>query len=363
MESSISYRQKDGGWQYIIRYKEKGNWKRISKQGFKSKALAKEATKPALKELERQYELNATINTDLINITFEDFVMELIEHEKLYKQPNTVRAYRTFFNNFVALHEMPINKIKTLHIQKEVDRLSKEGFKASTIIRSCYTIKYFFNQAIEVYEIITTNPVKKIKFPAQKLEQNARIKALTELETETLLQQIEIGSPRYYPIFLLAVTTGLRVGEMLGLTWADIDFKVGIVDINKQWKKLPDSKYGFGSLKSKNSKRKIPVPSKTLAVLANSKREQVVISIDNRIIAVSYNSVVAAFRKNCKALNLDITIHDLRHTYATRLISNGVDFKTAAKLLGHDVKETMATYSHVNDDMLKRATDIIENIF
>ena len=69
------------------------------------------------------------------------------------------------------------------------------------------------------------------------------------------------------------------------------------------------------------------------------------------------------FKKNCLKLNLQITVHDLRHTYATRLISNGVDYKTAAGLLGHDVKETMAIYSHINDDMLKKATDIIGNIF
>lgn len=59
----------------------------------------------------------------------------------------------------------------------------------------------------------------------------------------------------------------------------------------------------------------------------------------------------------------DISVHELRHTYATNLIANGIDFKTAAKFLGHDVKETLGTYSHVNDDMIKIATNIIEKIF
>lgn len=60
-------------------------------------------------------------------------------------------------------------------------------------------------------------------------------------------------------------------------------------------------------------------------------------------------------------LGLDISVHELRHTYATNLIANGVDFKTAAKFLGHSVEMTMAIYSHVTDDMIKRATDIIDN--
>nr|WP_033051155.1 tyrosine-type recombinase/integrase [Clostridium botulinum] len=58
-----------------------------------------------------------------------------------------------------------------------------------------------------------------------------------------------------------------------------------------------------------------------------------------------------------------ISLHELRHTYATLLISSGIDFKTVAKILGHDVEQTMRIYSHVNDDMMKKATNIIENIF
>ena len=55
----------------------------------------------------------------------------------------------------------------------------------------------------------------------------------------------------------------------------------------------------------------------------------------------------------------NITIHSLRHTYATNLIANGLDFKTTAKLLGHTVEQTMKTYSHVNDDMMDNARKII----
>ena len=59
----------------------------------------------------------------------------------------------------------------------------------------------------------------------------------------------------------------------------------------------------------------------------------------------------------------DVTVHELRHTFATILIQNNVDFKTAAKLLGHDVEQTMNTYSHVNDEMLERAKNVIQKFF
>ncbi|WP_455803973.1 tyrosine-type recombinase/integrase [Clostridium butyricum] len=58
-----------------------------------------------------------------------------------------------------------------------------------------------------------------------------------------------------------------------------------------------------------------------------------------------------------------ISIHELRHTYATLLIGNGIDFKTAAQLLGHDVQQTLKTYSHVTDEMLNKATEKISKIF
>ena len=59
----------------------------------------------------------------------------------------------------------------------------------------------------------------------------------------------------------------------------------------------------------------------------------------------------------------EITMHTLRHTYATLLIANGTDFKTAAKLLGHDVEMTIKTYSHVTDDILERVSKTVNIIF
>ena len=76
------------------------------------------------------------------------------------------------------------------------------------------------------------------------------------------------------------------------------------------------------------------------------------------------NEILTNNLKNTyKNLGYDISIHELRHTYATMLISNGVDFKTAAQLLGHDIEQTMKTYSHVTNDMISAASKIINNIF
>ncbi|EPS56704.1 phage integrase family site-specific recombinase [Clostridium botulinum Af84] len=118
---------------------------------------------------------------------------------------------------------------------------------------------------------------------------------------------------------------------------------------------------GFGELKSKNSYRKVPCPKIIFTYLKTYKK---VVNIDNRI--VNYKNTISSasnIRREYKKLGYDISIHELRHTYATKLISSGMDFKTAANILGHDIEMTMKIYSHVTDEMMEHATNIIEKIF
>ena len=74
-------------------------------------------------------------------------------------------------------------------------------------------------------------------------------------------------------------------------------------------------------------------------------------------------SFQTVLNKRMKSLGFNVCLHELRHTYATKLIASGVDFKTAAYILGHDVKETMNTYTHVTDSMLMNAKNIINSNF
>jgi len=155
----------------------------------------------------------------------------------------------------------------------------------------------------------------------------------------------------------------LRIGEICGLTWKDIDFANKSIDVNKQWIKDKKGIWGFGELKSSNSYRVVPMPQIVCKELQNL-RSYSPIDINGRILRVKNTTsfsanLIAYYKKN----GFDISVHELRHTYATNLIANGIDFKTAAKFLGDDVKETLGTYSHVNDDMIKIATNIIEKIF
>ncbi len=356
MDNNITYRKKDKGWQCIISYKNNlGQWKQKSKQGFKTQKDAKDFIKTTLKELESNTKLNYDHNLD--GITFKELTEIYLDHIDLYKEHNTVRGCRYAFSKFNKLNNKGVKSIKRHDVQNITDDFIKEGLKRATIQSYLRRLTGFFRYALEDLNLITDLPTIKIKIPMEKGEINK--KALTKKELESLLLNLE-GS-RYYIVAFIAANTGMRLGEVLGLTWNDIDFKNCTVDVNKQWKLIKAKHSNFGTLKSKNSYRTIPVSAKFIKELKKYKKNNPT-DLHNRVATFNMASISKYLNPKLREL-AGISMHELRHTYATTLISNGVDFKTAAQILGHDVEQTMRTYSHVNDDMVKRATNIIENIF
>lgn len=360
MDYNITYREKDKGIQLIISYKDhNGKWKQKSKQGFKKKSEAKKYSDKMLDELKERYDNNINIHSDYENITFTQFSKIYIEHLKLHKETNTILLYELAIKHFSSLDNIKIRNITSLDIQICVDNLIKKHLKYSSINTYLARIKVIFKAAVDKYNIITSSPVNNISIKTNK-EKNEK-RALTKNELDDLI--IKTKNIKYKVLFSLAGTCGLRLGEILGLTWDCVNFEDCLLTINKQWKNITPGVRGFGELKSKNSYRVVPIPSDTLELLQEFKKLS---STDkhNRVIPYSQIQGLTPLLKNYLGkMGFDITIHELRHTYATMLISNGIDFKTAAKLLGHDIEQTMKTYSHVTDDMLLNATNLINKIF
>lgn len=380
MQYNITYRIKDESWQFIISYKDNdGKWKQKSKQGFPLKKSTqksnkkvseekdkkpqipqevKEAAIATLEELKKKIGLSIDLNKEHDGITFKQYTKMFIEHEKLYKENNTVRGYDIAINAFEGLHKLELTKITNTDIQRCIDELIKSKKANSTIKIYLARVSIVFDLAINLSKILIESPVKNITLPKDKA--NTEKKALTKLELDTLLSRI--SNRKYYIISLIASKCGLRLGEILGLTWEDINEKKCTITVNKQWKYLKTGKYGSGPVKSINSNRVIPISPKVLAELLEYDKETPR-NIDKRIFDNKYNdSVIKSLIRIYKAAGFDISIHELRHTFATNLISNGMDFKMAADLLGHDVKETYKTYSHVNSDMREKAAEIINLI-
>lgn len=359
MEYNITYRQKDGGWQYIISFKQNGKWKQRSKQGFRTRALAKKAADIRLDELKGQWEVQAEALPEHRGLTFKEFREMYKKHKALHDSASTQEIFGSAIKYFEALDEIEVVDIMPYHIQNCVDNMVKKGLASSTTKLYTTVIKTCLNFAINPYQIREDNPVIGIRMPKDQTV-NIEVRALTGLELEDLLSKVT--NQRYYIATLLASKCGLRVGEIVGLTWDRVDFNTGKITINRQWKLLEGNVWGFGTVKSLNSNRVVPAPPVVISALKKFKVSEP-LHISGRILPyTSTGGFASTLMYYYPTLSYDISIHDLRHTYATTLIANGVDFKTVAKLMGHDVEQTIRTYSHVTSEMMDNATKIINSI-
>ncbi|WML35386.1 tyrosine-type recombinase/integrase [Clostridium sp. OS1-26] len=280
-----------------------------------------------------------------------------LDHINLYKEYYTVKSYRNCFSKFKLLNDKKIKDIQKYDIQNIMDSFIREGLKCISIETYLRRINVFFKYVRDDLNLIIELPTANIKIPKDK--ENINKKALNKKDLKTLLKNLK--NNKFYIVAFIAANTGMRVGEILGLTWNDLDEINLSLNVNKQWKVLKDKKSNFGTLKSKNSYRDIPISANTLKELKNYKKNNPT-DINNRIAPFNRASIDKYLNPKLREL-AGISIHELRHTYATTLISNGIDFKTTAQILGHTVGMTMRTYSHVNNDMMKKASDTISKIF
>ncbi len=359
MEYSVGYRKKNKGIQAVISYKgNDGKWHQKNKQGFKTQKESKPWINKALKEIEK-----SLLNEDkIIDATYDEILFKevfklFIDHARLHRTQNTLESYDIAFRKFFKLHNLKVSKIRKIHIQNCIDEFIEQGLKTSSIKTYVKKIKQVFLFYQDNYDNSYKLPTDNITYPAANATDK---KALSLNEVDSLLLDFKKNHFQYYPFVLLCATCGLRRGEALGVTYSDINKKDGIVIVNKQWKKLKDGSWGFGD--TKNGKhREVPISSKIIKEIEFVKKNTPVLDINNRITTHSGMFISQSVNKYLKPYG--ITIHELRHTYITNLIASGVDFRTVADLVGDTVRMIYDTYSHVNSDMLKKATKIIENIF
>ena len=358
MDYNVNYRKKDKGIQVIVSYKVGNKWKQKSKQGFEDSRLGKRKAKEWAENTIQELKELDTANIDMMDITFKDFYNMYISDHKANLSPNSLVGYNYAFNSVKDLHEFKMAKIKKIDIQRIFDNLKLSANSKNTLLAR---IKCMFNSAINEYEIINKNPCINIKLEKTKTREK---RALTQKELKDLLSKLKTNKTiRAYITSVLASKCGLRLGEILGLTWDKIDFKNREITIDIQWNILDKKNniYGFKKLKTNNSYRTIPVSASVIEILKEYKNNYP-ISITGRLINIkSSNSYSNVLIKIYRKKGYDISVHELRHTYTTNLIANGIDFKTAAMLIGDTVDMVMKVYSHVNKDMMNKARDIINN--
>lgn len=356
MTYNTTFRQKDNGWQVIVSYKNQtGKWKQKSKQGFSTKREAKKFADTIIESLKEKINLN--IQPEFEGITIGELKEEYLKHIYLHRTLNTYNNYKQSLSKF-TFDSLEVSKVNLIDVQKCVNKIIPSS-SHNTLNRRITIFKCMMNFAKRQYNI-PINDFSNIDIPKDKTQ--TKRKALNNTQVQEILDFYSKKDSDYKIVVNIALNCGLRIGEIMGLTWDDINFKENYISVNKQWQKKKDGSFGFTELKSKNSNRTVPLPPNTKNILIKLRNSRQ-ITIDRRLILANSAYSMRTNLDRQLRKKFDTCIHELRHTYATKLIANGLDFKTAAYILGHDVEQTLKTYSHVTDEMYNKAADLISNIF
>lgn len=328
------YKRKDGRWEarYI---------KNILPDGTKKYASVYAKSYKQVKEKQKQAEkLNTVFVSDVKSLCIEDIMLGWLECNQNKVKITTYSKY----NSIVRKHINPnVGKIKISALTSNVfpvfsNQLLTQGLSKSTINDTLLVLNMGLSFAEKEYEI---NCPKASLYKIQKKE----MRVLSLPEQKNLIKYLIKKGDIYSFGILLALFTGMRIGELCALTWEDIsDNKIRICKtmqrINKSIEILPP--------KTQSSIRIIPIPRDLIAIIDRYKREDGYLLQREKEKFTEPRLLQIKFKKYTNECGIyDINFHALRHTFATRCIEAGFDIKTLSEILGHaDVKTTLNKYVH-----------------
>ena len=268
------------------------------------------------------------------------------------------------------LGHIPLSKLQPLHIQSYYSeallsgrRRGKGGLSAQTVLHHHRVLREALQQAVK-WLLLARNPADAVEPPRPKRRE---MRALDGEATGKLLRAAT--ETRLYVPIMIAVTTGLRRGEILGLRWEDVDFENANLAVRQS---LEQTKAGlaFKQPKTAKGRRVVALPGLTIETLKQHRKQQAAERLmlgqafeDHGLVCARAdgnpwpsNSFSAAFVALAKKAGCTIRFHDLRHTHATQLLRQGVHPKIVSERLGHStVGITLDVYSHVLPGMQEEA--------
>lgn len=369
-------RKRGKRWYYYFEdINDDGSRKKVEKVGGDTRPEAEAALRKVLSDIDEtgQYFLD----TDTRVKQYLDFWME--EYVKLNLKYNTYENYRFTIKNHINgyLGKKKLTDLSPALLQNFINAEFKKGYSKKTMTITHSVLKNALNMAVYPWGLIKQNPMLYVKIPKYE-ERPTTKKDLKIISLEDFDHMLEItpeGHPFYIPLNI-GFYTGMRVGEVCGLTWDNVDFSNGTITVEKQMVKN-DGAWVYGTPKTSSSNRTIFIGQTLLAILKKHKKQQLEnrmkygkLYIDsNAVCTKEYGELVTPSvvkwntRRISNALSLSFNFHSLRHTHATLLLENGAKMKEISDRLGHSrISITMDTYSHVTDKMRNETVDIMENL-
>jgi integrase len=363
-EGSIYQRGGDGRWVATLPLSN----------GRKKYFYGKTRTEVRAKQREAERELDQGIDLAARIPTLKQFSEKWLSSIRFSVKPKTYEGYESIFRVRVLprLGEVPISKLTPMDLQALYSHLQDGGLSPRSISHTHRVLNHAFQQAVR-WSLIARNPCNGAAPPRVG---HKEFQVLTPEQVTTFLS-IHRNHPKY-ALYILAVTTGMRQGELLGLRWSDIDLDSGRLHVRRALQQQRGVGLVFTEPKTSRSRRPIVLGQQAVRAL----REHRIGQIERRMLLGSawndHDLVFAGpsggpldpawqrvvFRKALSAANLPlIRFHDLRHTAATLLLSRGVHPKVVSEMLGHStITLTLDTYSHFVPTLHEEAAIVMDSI-
>ena len=355
MEYSFSYREKNGSVCLVLSYKVGARWKQKTKQGFKTQREARKYQDTLLAQVKETAGLTDDIR--LKDISLRDFYGIFARDKKSILRYSTLVSYRNAIHSLGPVADIPLRELTTADL---ANALLKQSVKASTKRGRLRFVSPVLEHAVKMYKIIAVSPAKGIQIPNDKMP-----KVLRAFSREELTRLLKILEP--WPIrkliVLIGANTGMRFGEIAGLSWDAIDWQSQTITIRQQFTVTAPGTYGIAPCKTVGSNRTIPAPPVLLQALAAWKRVQpmtitgTVFPLDQMV--STHNRLNELIKKNFPGRS----VHALRHTFATLLLSETGDISLVAHILGDSVATVSSVYVNYTSDINNVAAKAIANLY
>lgn len=345
-----SIRKRGNSWYYICYVTDPATGKRKQKWkgGFKTKKEAQEALAIIKAEVAKG------TYTECSKTTFKEYAEEFLKIQEHTLRKSTIDTYRTVLKYGTdSISDKMLKDITVSDIIAIDEKLRAKGLLESTINNYHKHIKAIFNFAVR-QEDLAKSPYKKFTI-SQAQKHKIELPSIDEFQK--ILVAAENYNKELYGILLVALTLGLRRGEIAGLQYGDFDFEANTVHVQRQIAAYmpPDERDKATVLKTASSDRVIGVPHVTMAYIQermasneNTENTWYVFGKDGAVGGPHHiNYLYKIFKHNNDVPN--IRLHDFRHAYASICLEQGVSLKVISDMLGHaDISTTANIYCETN---------------
>ena len=364
----------------MVRKREDGRWEGRIVVGHKENGepIFRYIYADTQKELTAKLRHNITAYqgvdlTEECKMTLSEWLDRWLGQMESVLRPGTINHYRRDMEHHVTpyLGQKKLTQITASDLRKLYDDLKKQGRVhlrpgqsrglSTTTVHGIHTTLHHALKSAVNQRLLPHNPADHVE-PPKVAHKSMTI--LNEEQLDTFLAAVE-QDPIWKDFFYTELTTGLRLGEICGLMWSDFDPRKGTLNISRTLHKEQGGRLVTGNTKTYAGTRKIVLPPTTLELLSNRKKYSYSVWIfPNPLKLEAPMNPSTAYHQLKKILeehNLpDLRFHDLRHTFATHALANGVDAKTLSGILGHTKASfTVDTYTHTTTDMHRKAAEIV----